>query len=150
MVLVAPALPTNEPGGPPSRRSLSWQLRMAYSRALLQVPRVLMGADGRPCIAVLIRGCSFLYRFAFISRSLKLQIKNSSLMKPRHSMGHGFAQLDSCLLQTEGPALHYVRGTLLKKAEEVRGGDLSGVFHDITRATPVRRPGAARGVLVLP
>ncbi len=53
-------------------------------------------------------------------------------------------------MQTEGPALHYVRGTLLKKAEEVRGGDLSGVFHDITRATPVRRPGAARGVLVLP
>ena len=42
------------------------------------------------------------------------------------------------LLQTEGPALHYVRGTLLKKAEEVRGGDLSGVFHDVTRATPVR------------
>ena len=41
-------------------------------------------------------------------------------------------------LQTEGPALHYVRGTLLKKAEEVRGGDLSGVFHDVTRATPVR------------
>ncbi|KAK9821989.1 hypothetical protein WJX81_003986 [Elliptochloris bilobata] len=40
------------------------------------------------------------------------------------------------LLQTEGPALHYVRGTLLKKAEEVRGGDLSGVFHDVTRATP--------------
>lgn len=42
------------------------------------------------------------------------------------------------LLQTEGPALHYVRGTLLEKAEEVRGGDLSGVFHDVTRATPVR------------
>lgn len=41
-------------------------------------------------------------------------------------------------MQTEGPALHYVRGTLLKKAEEVRGGDLSGVFHDVTRATPVR------------
>jgi hypothetical protein len=53
---------------------------------------------------------------------------------------HGvyFAQLERCSTQTEGPALHYVRGTLLKKAEEVRGGDLSGVFHDITRATPVR------------
>jgi len=42
MVLVAPALPTNERGGPPSRRSLSWQLRMAYSRALLQVLRIMM------------------------------------------------------------------------------------------------------------
>ncbi len=70
MVLVAPALPTNEPGGPPSRRSLSWQLRMAYSRALLQVPRVLMGADGRPCIAVFIRGCSFLYTVLLLSAAL--------------------------------------------------------------------------------
>ena len=48
------------------------------------------------------------------------------------------AVTDLVCLQTEGPALHYVRGTLLKKAEEVRGGDLSGVFHDVTRATPVR------------
>lgn len=38
MVFVAPALPTNEPGtGPGGRRpSWQWQLRMAYSRALLQ------------------------------------------------------------------------------------------------------------------
>ena len=38
MVFVAPALPTNEPGtGPTGRRpSWQWQLRMAYSRALLQ------------------------------------------------------------------------------------------------------------------
>lgn len=50
--------------------------------------------------------------------------------------------------QTEGPALHYVRGTLLKKAEEVRGGDLSGVFHDVTRATPVRARPCELGLLV--
>jgi len=57
---------------------------------------------------------------------------------------HGGAECS----QTEGPALHYVRGTLLKKAEEVRGGDLSGVFHDVTRATPVRARSCELGLLV--